>query len=253
MNSLHFQKYLAVGDSRVRFKKMCLKSKNILFENEQIQIGCKIQPLYDIYSSTNHLLISLFVGNKTGKSIDSFQLEFKGTPNLALFVEEKNRSIRERTQYKEKMVVGCNNYEEEILLLMNFQSALATLKNIPLPLTLFSFCIFDLGETIPASILSQKDLQQWLEHRYEYIEEQDMPVSSPFFKKNLLTEVEKYFSTLTKICEGVYIGHFTTKTLINEYSLTLTVSGERSVKICLASNEYELFDHVFGNLRFLLE
>ena len=88
---------------------------------------------------------------------------------------------------------------------------------------------------------------------YEYIEEQDLPVSGPFFKKNLLAEVEKYFSTLTKICEGVYIGHFTTKTLINEYSLTLKVSGERSVNVCLASNEYELFDHVFGNLRFLLE
>lgn len=107
MNYPHLQKYLSVGDSRSRFKKMCFKPKNILFENEQIQIGCKVQPLYDIYSSTNHLQIGLFIGNKTEKPIESFKLEFKGTPNLSLFVEEKNRSIRERTQYKERMVLGC--------------------------------------------------------------------------------------------------------------------------------------------------
>jgi hypothetical protein len=87
MNYAYFQKYLLGADHRIRFKKQCLKSKNILFENEQLQIGCKVVPLYDIYTSSNYLQVNLFIGNKTDKPIDSFKLDFRGSPNLNLFVE----------------------------------------------------------------------------------------------------------------------------------------------------------------------
>jgi hypothetical protein len=71
---------------------------------------------------------------------------------LELYNEEKARTVKERTQYKERLIVGCNNYEEEILLLMDFQSALVTLKNTALPITLLSFCMFGTGQTIPPSL-----------------------------------------------------------------------------------------------------
>ena len=67
MNYPLFQKYITQSEPKNKFKKQCLKNKNILFENEHLQIGCKISPLYDIYSSTNYLHISLFIGNKTDK------------------------------------------------------------------------------------------------------------------------------------------------------------------------------------------
>lgn len=66
--------------------------------------------------------------------------------------------------------MGCSNYDEEILLLMDFESAIVTLKNTPLPVTLLNFCIFSPGEALPSSINHHEDLQKWLEHRYEYIE-----------------------------------------------------------------------------------
>lgn len=145
MSANNFQKYVTNADQRQKFKKQCLKGKNILYENDQLQIGCKIIPLYDFYSSSNYLQINLFIGNKTDKTLDNFRVDFRGTNNLELFIEEKNRTIKDRTQYKERIIVGCNNYEEEILLLMDFQSSLLTLKSSPIPLTLFNFCIFNSG------------------------------------------------------------------------------------------------------------
>ena len=37
------------------------------------------------------------------------------------------------------------------------------------------------------------------------------------------------------------MGSFTTLTLLDEYVLVLKLVGERRVKICLGSNEYNLF------------
>lgn len=54
---------------------------------------------------------------------------------------------------------------------MDFQSSLVTLRSTPLPITLFKFLIFAKGETVPSGIQSETDLQQFLEHKYEYIEE----------------------------------------------------------------------------------
>jgi hypothetical protein len=45
---------------------------------------------------------------------------------------------------------------------MDFQSSLMTLKSCPVPLTLFNFCVFNSGESIPASLQTESDLQQFL-------------------------------------------------------------------------------------------
>lgn len=103
--------------------------------------------------------------------MENFRLDFRATPNLELFIEEKARTIRERTQYKERALLGCNNYEEEILLLMDFQSNIVTLKSTPIPITLFNFCHFAPTENLPPTIQTETDLQQLLEHKYEYTEE----------------------------------------------------------------------------------
>ena len=60
---------LSSHEARSKFKKQCLRGKNILFENEQLQVGCKIHSFYDFYSSQNYLQINLFVGNKTDRPI----------------------------------------------------------------------------------------------------------------------------------------------------------------------------------------
>lgn len=86
MNYPLFQKHLPQSELRSRFKKQCLKPKNILFENEHLQIGCKVGPLYDLYSSSNYLHISLFIGNKSDKPLDSFRLDFRGTSNLEVYL-----------------------------------------------------------------------------------------------------------------------------------------------------------------------
>ena len=69
-----FQKHITQPDQKVKFKKQCLKDKNILFENDQLQLGCKVVPLYDFYSSQNYLQINLFIGNKTDRPLESFRL-----------------------------------------------------------------------------------------------------------------------------------------------------------------------------------
>jgi hypothetical protein len=48
------------------------------------------------------------------------------------------------------------------------------------------------------------------------------------------------------------MGHFTTKTLINEYTLILKVIEDKTLKVSLSSNDYSLYDPIFANLRFLL-
>ncbi len=81
--------------------------------------------------------------------------------------------------------MGCNNYEEEILILMDFQSQFATLKSTPLPITLYNFCMFSKGESIPPTVQTEHDLQLILQHKYEYNEEQEIRVTSAIFKKGL--------------------------------------------------------------------
>lgn len=92
MNS-KFNKLIASPEARLKFKKQCLKIKNILFENDSVQIGCKILPFYDFYSSRNYLQMQIFIGNKTNKKIQRFSVQYRGTANLELFVEEKSKSI----------------------------------------------------------------------------------------------------------------------------------------------------------------
>ena len=75
-------KYITSSEGRTKFKKQCLKVKNILFENDCIQIGCKMSPFYDFYASKNYMQMQIFVGNKTQKKIQNFSLHYKGTPNL---------------------------------------------------------------------------------------------------------------------------------------------------------------------------
>lgn len=108
----NFQKYVTTPEGRTKFKKQCLRRKNILFENEQVQLGCKVTPLYDFYSSQHYALINLFVGNKTNQPIQDFSLKLRGSPNLKVWVEEKAREVREHTQHKERIVVGCTALEE---------------------------------------------------------------------------------------------------------------------------------------------
>lgn len=116
-------KYLPTAESRLKFRKQCLKSKNILFENDCLQIGCKVLPFYDFYSSKNYLQVQLFIGNKTARRLQAFKIAYKGTENLELFIEEKNpKFIPENTQFKEKSILICKDYEQEILLLIDFHS-----------------------------------------------------------------------------------------------------------------------------------
>lgn len=77
-----FNKLIPSPEGRTKFKKQCLKTKNILLENDTVQLGCKILPFYDFYSSKHYLQIQIFIGNKTNKKITNFSLSFKGTPNL---------------------------------------------------------------------------------------------------------------------------------------------------------------------------
>ena len=79
-----------------------------------------------------------------------------------------------------------------------------------------------------------------------------MVVTSPLFKKALPVEFEKHFGQLLKICEGVYLGTFTTRTLLQEYVVVLKVVDGRRVSICLGSNEYAVFDQLFTNFKWLL-
>lgn len=82
MNYINIQKHLNTLELRSKYKKQCLKVKNILFENDQLQIGCKVNPFYDFYSSTNYLQLNFFIGNKTDRPIDHFSLDFRATSNL---------------------------------------------------------------------------------------------------------------------------------------------------------------------------
>ena len=75
-------KYLHSSELKLKYKKQCLKTKNILYENDCVQIGCKFLPFYDFYSSKNFVQMQIFVGNKTQKKIQNFTIHYKGTSNL---------------------------------------------------------------------------------------------------------------------------------------------------------------------------
>lgn len=68
---------------------------------------------------------------------------------------------------------------------MDFKSSIATLKSTPIPITLYHFCHFAPPENLPPSIQTETDLQQLLEHKYEYTEENEMKVGTGIFKKGL--------------------------------------------------------------------
>ena len=85
MNS-KFNKLVGSPEARLKYKKQCLKSKNILFENDSLQIGCKILSFYDFYSSKNYLQMQIFIGNKTNKKLQRFNIHYRGTSNLELYV-----------------------------------------------------------------------------------------------------------------------------------------------------------------------
>lgn len=81
MNS-KFNKLIGSSDAKLKYKKQCIKNKNILFENDSIQIGSKILPFYDFYASKNYLQIQIFIGNKTNKKLQRFNIQYRGTSNL---------------------------------------------------------------------------------------------------------------------------------------------------------------------------
>ena len=170
MNS-KFNKFCTSPDTRLKFKKQCLKPKNILFENDHFQIASKLTPFYDFYTSRNYLQIQIFIGNKTHNKIHNFTLHYKGTRNLELFVEQKPHSIGECSQFKQRVLIECNSLEEEIFLLLDFHSDILTLKSIPVPISLFNFCAMKPQQvtTLPLTS-SYSQLSDLLSSRYEYIE-----------------------------------------------------------------------------------
>lgn len=109
MNS-KLNKLVSSPEARLKFRKQCLKPKNILFENDSLQIGCKVSSFYDFYSSRNYLHMQIFIGNKTHRKIHNFTLHYKGTRNLELFLEEKTHAIPESAQFKQRLLIDCNNF-----------------------------------------------------------------------------------------------------------------------------------------------
>jgi hypothetical protein len=75
-----------------------------------------------------------------------------------------------------------------------------------------------------------------LEHKYEFTEENRIAATSTLFKKGMAIEIEKYLPNMVKICEGVYLGQFSTRSLVNEYTLTVKVEEDRSLRLGLSSN-----------------
>ena len=57
---------------------------------------------------------------------------------------------------------------------------------------------------------------------------------------------------MSKVCEGVFWGVFSTTTLTQEHALLLKVS-EDSITVTLCGNDYTLFDALFTNLKWLFE
>lgn len=181
-------KHLPTPESKFKYRKQCLKPKNILFENDSLQLGCKVLPFYDFYSSKNYLQLQLFIGNKTSRRLQSFRISYKATSNLELFVEEKNpKFIPENTQFKEKSVIICNDYEKEILMLMDFQSEILTLRSIAVPITIYSFLAIvpQSLSTLPLTS-SYAQLGDLLNSKYEYLEELLVTCDMGLFRKGLL-------------------------------------------------------------------
>ena len=77
-----FNNFVNSQEAKLRFRKQCLKQKNILFENDKLQIASKTSVFYDFYSSRNYLQMQIFIGNKTPKKIHNFSIHYKGTRNL---------------------------------------------------------------------------------------------------------------------------------------------------------------------------
>ena len=114
-------------------------------------------------------MIQIFVGNKTQKKIQNFSIHYKGTSNLELYLEKKTNIIPENTQYKERSIVGCLNFNEEIFMLLDFSSDILTLKSTPIPISLFSFFAFVPPNitTIPLTS-SFSQLTDLLSQKYDY-------------------------------------------------------------------------------------
>lgn len=79
-------KLVVSRESKCRFKKQSLKAKNVLFENDHVQLATKVLPFYDFYTSSYYVQLQVFVGNKTDRKLSGFVLAYRGTNNLELFI-----------------------------------------------------------------------------------------------------------------------------------------------------------------------
>ena len=72
------------------------------------------------------------------------------------------------------------------------------------------------------------------------------------FKKGLVKDIPKYFSTLTPHADNLLVGQFTLRDLADEYVLAMVINDEMKMKVVLCGNNYQNFDMVLGSLKFLL-
>lgn len=61
-----------------KFKSGNLKKKFLLIDNHEVQFGVRTELIFDYMTSKNHLLFSLFIGNKSQNPIKNIKVDYFG-------------------------------------------------------------------------------------------------------------------------------------------------------------------------------
>lgn len=73
-----------------KLKVANLKHKSLLIDNQEVQFGIKTELIFDYMTSKNHLLVHLFIGNKSPNPIQNIRVDYFGDHTCELWKRQKN-------------------------------------------------------------------------------------------------------------------------------------------------------------------
>eukprot|EP00825_Cyclidium_porcatum_P029314 TRINITY_DN3132_c0_g2_i1.p1 TRINITY_DN3132_c0_g2~~TRINITY_DN3132_c0_g2_i1.p1 ORF type:complete len:400 (+),score=64.43 TRINITY_DN3132_c0_g2_i1:521-1720(+) len=93
-----------------RYKISNLRSKCILLESVEIQIGLKTNLIFDYLSQRHHLKLSIYVGNKTHNPIQNLQLTYCGCDNCDVWTKPQmiDPFVEPKRQSKQELIIQYN-------------------------------------------------------------------------------------------------------------------------------------------------
>ncbi|KRX00517.1 Coatomer/clathrin adaptor appendage, Ig-like subdomain [Pseudocohnilembus persalinus] len=251
-----------------KFKMSNLKTKSVLLDTKEVQFGVKTQLIFDYLSSRNHLLVQIFIGNKTQEPIQDISLEFFGDHTSELWKKQSSdidSVLPAGKQQKLEFMVQYNNCPYD-LINGEFQALIQNTKEAQqkffIPMLLTKFMIFK--ETDPFVFKSKWNMKKDQAIKTEFFTVNTRIVRQPndfikFFQKSIeFTSVQEFLSQKQQVNgeELKYYevgGIFELNTPDIEFLLKITVRPNLTaiIQIIPFSSYIRIAEHVLHHLQYV--